>query len=839
MTPAPLSNAHATEECFHCASVIARGTSFAVEIDGVLRQMCCPGCAAVAETIVESGLADYYRHRSVPARRVDAASTGSSSALERYDRSAFTAALVRRDTDGTCRATLAVEGMRCAACVWLIEKRLSGLRGVIHASISLASERCEVTWRDGQVSLAEILGELTRLGYDAIPYRPSARADARRDVHRSSLIGLGIAGLASMQVMMFAVALYAGAIDGMAASHRLFLRWMSAFVALPVVLVSARPFFRAAHRDLRNRRLGMDVPVALGIAIAYAASLHATVVDGPDVYFDSVCMFVFFLCVGRFLERHARDRGADAVEASLRSAPPSALRIAANGLEEVAVLELEPGDRVLVKLGETVPTDGVLAEGRGSVDESMLTGEHWPCAKSPGDPLIGGSLNVESPLVLEVRAVGDDTVLAGVRRLIDRAASERPPAAMLADRAAEIFVPAILLVAAVVFLIWWRLDPSRALPATLAVLVATCPCALSLATPAALVAATARLLARGLVVSRGHVLERLANVTHVVFDKTGTLTHGRLRISATRTLGALGEADCLGLAAALESRSEHPIARAFAGSMDGRAANAAIEDVIAVTGRGIEARIGGRRIRLGRPAWVRELHPDDAEVKLGLEGDGTWVALGDASGLLAAFALDDDTRSEARRAVRELIELGVAVEMVSGDREATVKSVAERLGIELALAEASAEDKLARVTSIQRAGGVVVMVGDGVNDAPGLGRADVSIAMAKASDLTRVSADAVLMVEDLSVLPEAIRHARRARRVIAENLAWATAYNLLALPLAALGVLAPYWAALGMSTSSLVVVLNALRLGPRAQSDAARVELRALAARVVDSRSSA
>jgi P-type Cu2+ transporter len=811
-----------TLNCYHCGLPVPAGTDIQVEISGSVRSMCCPGCAAVAQTIVGSGLSEYYRYRDAPAANPQEIELPEPDDLARYDRPALQAELVRDLGDGKRAITLAVEGMRCAACVWLIERRLTALAGVVEARVLLASERCDLVWRAVDTRLSTLLTEISRLGYRAYPYRPDVRASLRRAEYRRSLVRIGIAGLASMQVMMFATSLYAGSLQGMTETYRVFLRWVSALVTLPVLLVSARPFFDGALRDLRNRRLGMDVPVALATLAAYVASLALTVVDGAEVYYDSVCMFVFFLLVGRFFEARARDRASQAVENVLRAAPAMASRMASAGgdaCELVSVHELRPGDCVLVKPGETIPADGVVVDGRGAVNEAMLTGEHWPHERTVGDTVTGGTQNGECPLVVRVTRTGADSVLATIVGLVERAGGERPAVAQLADRAAAYFVPAVLVASVGVALAWWPVDPARAFSSALAVLVVTCPCALSLATPAALTAATSGLLARGLMVARGHVLESLAAATHVVFDKTGTLTLGRFRISRCVPVADRSEATCRALARALESRSEHPIARAFDPSPRAAAIETVASAVTVSAGRGVEGCVGAERLRVGAPDWVAELAARVENVAA--PDSGNWVLLGGVSGPLCWFELQDAERPEARAAVSALNELGIDVQMVSGDRSTAVRTMADRLGITTFVGGAAADEKLAHVRRLQERGAVVVMVGDGVNDAPGLGGAHVSIAMGGGTDLAMSRADSVLLREDLGVIVAAIRQARKTRRVIVENLAWATLYNVVAIPLAALGMIPPYWAAAGMSASSLIVVANALRLsavGERSRS---------------------
>jgi Cu2+-exporting ATPase len=614
-----------------------------------------------------------------------------------------------------------------------------------------------------------------------------------------------------MQVMMIAVALYAGDYSGMDASLEQFLRWVSLVIALPVVVYSARPFFQAAWRDLRYRQLGMDVPVALAIGGAFAASIWHTVMSAGEIYFDSVTMFTFFLLTGRYLEMIARHRAGQAAEELVRLLPATATLITADGDELVAVAELQPGDRVRIRPGETVPADGSVVSGISSVDEALLTGESLPLPRRAGDALIGGTVNIESPLIMTVEKVGTETVLSAIVRLLDRAQSEKPHLAQLADRVAGWFVAVLLVLATGVAWYWWQVEPERAFAITLSVLVVTCPCALSLATPVALTAATGALTRLGVLTTRSHALETLARVTHLVFDKTGTLTEGRLELTQVVRLGALTRDRCQALAAALEQGSEHPLARALVSSAG--SGRLAVSEQRAVPGEGIEGEVQGALYRIGTREFVLGLGGRGTELPESLqETVGTVVYLADNRGLLAGFVFEDQIRAGAAEAVVELQRLGIEVQLLSGDGERPVQHVAEELGIAKAEARLRPADKLARLQALQSSGAVVAMVGDGVNDAPVLAAAQVSLAMGSGTQLAAAAADMVLLSERLPHLAQAVMMARKTRTIIRQNLAWALLYNLLAVPLAASGWLVPWMAAIGMSASSLLVVLNALRL---------------------------
>ena len=837
--------------CFHCGEPVPAGVALAVEIEGRPRPMCCQGCKAVAEAIVEAGLTDFYRYRQDRPGRPRELVPEALREMELYDRPELQRQFVRAAGEGAVReAALILEGIVCAACVWLTERHVARLPGVLAFQVNYATRRARVRWDASRTRLSEILKAIAAIGYVAHPFDPGRQEAVARRERAAALRRLAVAGLGMAQVMMLAVALYAGEASGMAPHIRALLRWASLLLATPVVLYSGAGFFAAAWRDLRRRRLGMDVPVALAIGAAYLASAWHTVRGAGEVYFDSVTMFVFFLLTGRYLEMAARHRAGRAMDALARLLPATATRLGDDGAEEtVAVAELAPGERVRVRPGETVPADGVVLEGESAVNEAVLTGERLPRAVAPGARVIGGSINTDSPLVVRIEHVGEETVLASIQRLLDRAQAEKPRVARLADRAAAWFVGALLAVATGVGLWWWQHEPQRAFEITLAVLVVTCPCALSLATPAAVTAATGALMRLGLVTTRGHALETLARATHLVLDKTGTLTTGRLRVEAVRPVRDGVDADeALALAAALEAGSEHPIAEAVraAARVRGLAAPAA-GGLRSRPGRGVEGEVAGRRLRLGTEGFVgaagvvaggadtgaRSAQPRGAPQRPqasapapgtaaeppggapgpGRAGAATAVVLADEAGPLAVIELGDELRTDAAEAVAALRALGLEVGILSGDRPEAVAEVARRLGIRRAEGGLTPEGKLERIRALQRAGAVVAMVGDGVNDAAVLAAAQVSVAMASGTQLAQASADMVLLSGRLGALAEGVRLARRTLAVVRQNIAWAVGYNLLALPAAAAGWVAPWMAAIGMSASSLVVVLNALRLG--------------------------
>ena len=788
--------------CFHCHEPVPRGFDLKVSIGGTAQPMCCHGCAAVAELIHERGLAQFYSLRDAPARRPDDQRRPDWAF---YDRPALIADAGRQTRDG-CEFLLALTGVNCAACSWLIETALMRLEGLRDLSINPVTARARVVLDLETTPLSAVLEELEQLGYRPRLLADDPRGRADREERRAALKRLVVAGFGMMQVMTYAVALYAGYFQDMTEATRDFFRLVSLVVATPVVIYSGWPFIVGALRGVRHRRPGMDLPVAIAVVSAYGASAWNTFFGGREVYFDSAVMFVFLLSVTRWIEMNLRHRAAESGAAGSDGLPLRAARWdpSSETWQEVATTELGEGDRIRVPEGEVIPVDGRLAGGHAETDESLITGESRSVTKSPGQAIIAGSVVVSGPADIEVTRTGRDTLLSALKRLMERARSERPHQVSVADRIARHLVLLVLAATGLTAIAWWQVDPSRAFETALAVLVITCPCALSLATPATLSAAMAGLARRGILVVRGDALESLPKADRIVFDKTGTLTSGRLKVAETRLLGDLDEDQCLRLAAALEQASHHPIASAF---RDVEAATGMVQ-VQSVSGRGMEAVLDGRTVRIGHPEFVSELTREAAPGAP--DHAGPVVALGDERGMFSLFLLHEDLRRDAAIALGML---GLPATVLSGDREGPVQAVADRLELADARADQTPQAKLAYVRQRQQESESVVMVGDGSNDAPVLAQADVSVAIGATSALAGREADVIILTDRLSSLTQLFAIAARTRRLIRQNLTWALIYNCAAIPLAAAGWIPPWAAAAGMSASSLMVVGNSLRAG--------------------------
>jgi P-type Cu2+ transporter len=719
-------------------------------------------------------------------------------------------------------SSVVIEGMHCAACSLAVEDAIARVPGVLEVQVSAASHRAKVVWSANAVQPSGWMEAVQKSGYRAVPANDVFATERRRMETRKALWRWLVAGLCMMQVMMYAYPAYIAHPGDLTLEMETLLRWASWVLTLPVILFSCGPFFRSALRDIRQGRVSMDLPVALGIAITFAMSTAGTFepqgLFGKEVYFDSLTMFVFFLLTGRWLEMRLRDRTAGALEALMNRLPDSVERLGSDGVfERVAVRRLQVGDLVRVQPGEAFAADGTVELGETLVDEALLTGESRPLARGVGGAVVAGSHNLSSTVQVRVQGVGADTRFAQIVALMESASSTKPLGAQVADRLAKPFLIGVLVAAAGACAWWWARDPGHALMVAVAVLVVTCPCALSLATPAAMLAAAGALARSGVMVRNLQALESLAQVDALVFDKTGTLTRDAMVLGSVQVREGVAPPRALAMAAALAQHSLHPVSKALVQSQSAR--GTALEDVwqcdaaTEVAGQGVSGVVypaaghvsagGAVLVRLGSAAFCG-VSRDSA--------DSLQVVLSDADGWLATFSLQEDVRPEAHRTVQALVSQGVVVHLLSGDSLESVTRVAQQVGIADARGGCSPADKLAFLRTLQSQGHTVAMVGDGLNDGPVLAGAHVSFAFGQAVPLAQAQSDFVVMGDTLSHVAQTVMLARKSMAVVKQNLWWALLYNAACVPLAVLGWLPAWLAGLGMATSSLVVVLNALRL---------------------------
>jgi len=783
--------------CAHCGDGLAGLKIVSRTIGGQRRDYCCLGCAFIAEQL--------HLARASDADRV---------ALE----ASLAQGPARREAPAGARTQIEIRGMVCAACALLIEHRLRRTNGVVSAHVDFTAQRAYVGFDPQRVDVVRLKRAIERAGYRTDVGAPS---EARR--RRIELLRVLLAWLMMMQVMMLAVPAYVAKPGDIPADIEQLLRLAQLVLTVPVMLFSAVPILRGAWSQLRAGPVGMDLPIVLGLSAAFAASAWATIAARGPVYFDSITMFVALVLGVRWLQARALRAARGHLDDAQRRARLVARRLrgfpASLATESVAADQLVVDDHVLVPVGETVPADGVIVQGVSSISQAWLTGEATPIEKQDGAPVLAGGVNLEQPLVVRVTRAGEATSLAALRRLVDDAGRERPRIVELANRTAVVFLWAVLAVTAATVIGWWWVDPAQALPAAIAVLVATCPCALSLAAPAALAATQSRLAERGVLTARSAALEALARVDVLACDKTGTLTTAEPALTRVIPLRGLRSADVLAQAAALEAVAAHPFARALAQA----AAQIAVpmaHDVVITPSAGIEGTVAGQRLRIGKIEYALALSGGTEQsgwrrrwpaLAAQLPADGSVIALADGQGALAVFSFGEMLRPDAAALVEAARALGAEVVLVSGDRAGSVERIARTLGIERAYAQQTPASKRELVAQLQGTGRRVAMLGDGFNDAPVLAQADVSIALAEGAALAQARADFIVLGSRAADVAVLLRSARRGMAIVRENLAWALLYNIAAIPLAAFGYLSPALAAVGMAASSALVVANALR----------------------------
>lgn len=783
-------------DCFHCGEPVLTGSQFTTLIDNKEQCMCCPGCQAVSAAIIDAGLTNYYKYRTEPGSKQNALVPEELSTFSAFDLPEVQQDFVHKNSD-TSSVSLSIDGITCAACAWLIEHKLKHLAGIVNIQVNTTTERALVTWLPELLKLSDILNNISAIGYQAAPYQVDEQEVLSKKNSRKFLLRLGLAGFATMQVMMFALALYAGYFTDLELEYRDYFRWVSLIFAAPVVFYSAQPFYFSAIRSMFSGRLNMDVSVSIAILGAYIASCIATINGNGEVYFESVSMFTFFLLLGRYFEQNARQKASVSSSNLHKLVPLTAHLCNDSGVEEIPAKGLVVGDIILVKPGEVVAADGHIVYGSSSFNEAMLTGEQKPVNKTTTAEVYAGTINIEQPVRVQVTAIGQDQLVSEIIRLQESASNNKPKVALYVDSISNYFTWTILTVAALTYIVWKIYWPEDAFWVTLSVLVATCPCALALATPTAVTCATGIFTRIGVIARKPGVFEKLPLIDHVVFDKTGTLTCGNLELESVTITGSISEKDALLIAAALEESSLHPIAKAFEAY---RTNNLQVLQCQSHIGKGVSGTIDGIEYRIGSAKFV------------GLSSQQKQtVYLSDSHSVLAQFVLVDAIRSDAPQTVKTLTLSGCKVSIASGDTSSHVDEVAQKVGISDVNKGLTPEGKLTLIRQYQQKSNVA-MFGDGINDAPVLAGANLSIAMGSGAAITKSSADIILLGDQLGRYTDAVNVAKQTERIIKQNLYWALGYNLFIIPLAVTGHVLPYVAALGMSASSLIVVGNSLRL---------------------------
>lgn len=814
------------EGCFHCTLPIPEQEQITKPLAGESRHFCCNGCASVAEAIFNAGLDGFYQRRLEG--DVLAPPPELPSELVFYDLDEIQQDFVDSLEDER-QVHLLVEGIHCAACVWLIENSLKREEGVLDAKVNLTGKRLHLHWDNSKISLSKMIQRLGLLGYSAIPYDPETAEGHLKQENRQLLYRMAVAGFAMMNLLWISIALYTGADKG---EFRTMFHWIGFCLATPTLLYSGYPFYKGAWQGVKSRTLSMDFPIALGATITYLYSVYVTVsgTDVGEVYFDTVVNFLFVILVGRFLEAISK-RQAVASTQRLLDLQPRVASVIIDGEEKiVSIRSVVVGDKVLVKPGERIPADGIILEGASSVDESMLTGESEPVQRFSGQAVCAGTINGNGALQIEVTGLLKNSALGRIIHLVEEAQASKAPIQCVADRIVPWFVAATLGLATATFAVWLSVGIEQALMAATAVLIITCPCAFGLATPMSIAVASGLGAKNGILIRNGEVLERFSSISHFVFDKTGTLTEGQISVSGIYTEDTSWAAgndelsdslkSMMARMAIVERHSEHPIAMAigrFAEQFELDTASLKVEAFEAKPGYGVQALVNGEQVLIGTPNWMRMNQIETSSVLEGFSaevdelGQGT-IRCAIAGREVALIAVEDRIRDAAAGLIAELKEAGMKVTLLSGDRKSTAESIAARLGGMEVIAEVLPEDKDAVIAELQAGGDKVVMVGDGVNDAPALVRADVGIALGSGTDVSIASADIVLMSSELENIQMASKLSRRTLRTIRQNIAISISYNIIMVPLAMMAFVTPLVAAITMPLSSLAVIGNAARI---------------------------
>lgn len=781
--------------CYHCGQPTNPNMPLSATVLGQPRPMCCPGCQAVAQAITANGLEDYYQFRTQPADPASPADAALMARLAVYDDPQVQSEFVISDGP-SAEIQLTLEGISCAACGWLIEKQLTRMTGVQQVAVNVSQRRAWIRWQAQALNLSQILQELQRIGYQGYPFQPDKHEAAFAAEHKRYLKKLGLAGLMTMQVMMLMAATYFDPLDNMTDQMQGYLHWISLVLTTPVVFYAGSVFYTGALRALSARQVNMDVPISLAIGLTYTGGAYATVSGQGPVYFESICMFIFLLLLSRFAEHRSRQHAMHTSANMLKYIPVTATVVDGDTLHAVPARQLVCGQRVRVRAGETIPVDGHIVTGSAEVNESMLTGEFAPVAKQAGDAVFGGSVCIDNRLDIEVGQPLKHSLVSQIVQLQAKAMANRPRLAQQADQLAQYFVCAVLVLAACTFSYWhWACQPD-AIWIAVAVLVATCPCALGLATPTALSCAMSSLNRLGVLIKQADVLETLTRCQRLVLDKTGTLTEGRYSIEQHWLAPKADPSHIAQLAASLEAGSEHPIAAVFTAS-----SLLPVDDFCVHPGQGVAGTIDGKAYRMGTPAFAGVYQATPFEPSVVLSCDGT---------PLAAWLLQDSLKDGVAEVLGTTSPLHLTI--LSGDTHASVQHIARQLHIDDFFSRHTPAQKLTRVSQWQAERQRLIMVGDGINDAPVMAQADVAISVGNATDIARSAADIVLLTPSLRALPVLLRQAQRTTAIIRQNLGWALGYNALVLPLAMTGMLSPWMAVLGMSFSSIIVVVNSSRL---------------------------
>ena len=813
--------------CFHCGLAVIQSSPLQLTIDGKQHSFCCHGCHAVCKTIIDSDNGDYYRYRKDKSHTHQQSLPELMDKLTLYDNEKIQREFIRSDENNNWKeAHLILEEIRCAACLWLNEQTLRQLNGVLDVHMDYTGQQTRIRWNPDLIKLSDILRAISNIGYIAHPFDPSQRERLNKEQKQRSVQRILFALILGMSVMQTAIGGYFFNQQDAEGNLPLWLhisRWVSVVSTFLILAYSGQLFFRNAWQDLKNKSLGMDVPIVIGLSVAWLGSVYGTLNRTGEVYFESIAMFVLFLLIARYIELRSRISATALLDRSAKIIPQTATLFTTDKKRvKTPVIDLQKGDILHISAGETVPVDGRLLSPNSRFDESLLTGESLPVHHQQGDKIIGGSINVEQHILLEVLSTKADSTLNEIHQLTQKSIHYRPYYVDIAEQVAPKFVAIILAIATITFAYWYWQGTGNALSNMIAVLIVTCPCALALAAPVALSLGAARLNKLHVLPIHMSSIEKLSSADTLVFDKTGTLTSGSPAVENVILLGSQSKHDYLSISASMEQGSQHPFAKAIiTATTPCSIEKYPTKNLKQYIGQGVEAVIENNIWRLGNEGFVNhqaEILPSklQKQIKTEQRAGKSILYLAKNNHLQAIFCIADPLRYGIKSFLQHAKKLGInRIVILSGDHQQSVIAIAKQLNISEAHGGLSPQDKLnwmKQQTVTQADGKKTIMFGDGINDAPTLATADISMTFADATDLAKNNGDFILLGKDYTQLASAFRLMRLTRTLILQNLSWAIAYNIVAIPLAAMGMISPWMAAIGMSLSSLLVVLNSMRL---------------------------
>ena len=803
------------KNCFHCDLPIITGNKYFVSINNEIKLMCCPGCKAVFQFIIDSGFIDYYNYRDSPGNTIKNDFLINHTNLKVFDNFKFNNRFLGNKKN-LKTVIVAIDGISCAACTWLIERHFNNLNYINMITVNLSTCKAKIVWDIKRFSLSLLLNEFRKIGYNAYPYSLKKQEQINKIEYTNGMKKLIIAGIGMAQLMMLSVALYIGEGKDMEQSYCIFIKWISFIISTPVLFFSGKGIFLNAFRNIKNYTLGMDFTVSLSLFLGYAFSVLNLITGYGDIYFDSSCMFVFFLLISRFLEMRARHHALDIIS-SLQDLNYGVFRLLiknGNSVIEKPVKkeDIHINDYISVNPGEIIPVDGIVISGSSNVDESMLTGEFTPISKCKTNKVIGGSTNIEQSLVIKVTHVAENSRIAFIIKLLEKSNLSKPNLYPFINIVAKYFVLSVIILTSITCFIWIYLGHENILNILLSMLIIACPCALSLSVPVAITASINSLSKLGLMVVKSNVINDLCYVTDIIFDKTGTLTINKFFIDKFFINRNISIKKIFSLTMGMENVSKHPIAKAFTLNKFNKYILLKNQTHVYIN-NGIEGIINNNIYKIGKLTFTHCLLKDKCKTFKIIKCYDLWVFLSDKYGIIAGFKLTSPLRQSVYNSILNIKSLNIIPHILSGDPSNNVNHIAQKLNIKYSKNNYSVKDKVNYIKTLQQQKKIVMMIGDGINDVPALSAANISMAMGSGADLAKINSDSILLNNDLSNIYKTIKHTKKTRKLINQNIIWAIFYNIIGLSLAALGYITPYYAALGMSCSSLIVVLNSLRLG--------------------------